>query len=91
MARVQLAPMEIDHNFRVENAIAVLLCEHETAEISMESIDLYQLEDADAEVTVNQKLDQIVAELRERFEIDAEYRMAGDDLQFFRGSPRHTK
>ena len=93
--RVKLAANEVDHNYRVENAIAEQLKEGQSAEISMPSIEAYQvldMEDGDVikPATIEDRLNQIVAVLRERFDLhEVEYQIAGDDVQFLqRRRPR---
>ena len=86
--RVKLAANELDHNYRVENAIAEQLKEGHSAEITMPSIEAYQVLDMeDGEIikpaTTEDRLNQIVAVIRERFGLHGvEYQIAGDDVQF---------
>jgi xanthine/CO dehydrogenase XdhC/CoxF family maturation factor len=88
MARVQLVAGELNHNFRVENAVAELLRRGESALISMASIEMYEVEDADGEPIVSAdslaRLDQIVAMLHDHGIDDAEYEILGDDVRFRR-------
>jgi hypothetical protein len=89
MARVQLEAGEIDHRFRVKQAIAKRLLEGQTAEISKESIAKYEEEDLDRENSPLAALDHIVAGLPEfGFDIPVEYSEHGDDDYQFRPRPR---
>ena len=86
--RVKLAANEVDHNYRVENAIAEQLKEGHSAEISLPSIEAYQVLDMEDGGVIKpaireDRLNQIVAVIRERFDLhEVEYQIAGDDVQF---------
>jgi hypothetical protein len=91
MARVQLEAGELDHNYRVHQAIAKILQQGEPALISMNSIEMYEVEDEEGTVIetadIPTRLNQIVEVLDEESHIDAEYEVVGDDVRF-RRKPR---